>query len=78
MTIHNVTREKFDAAKAELATKAAVTSSADGLMGSISGHGVVAEYTYNSAVNVLFVNVTHKPFFLSQASIEAQIQKEFV
>lgn len=42
--------------------------------GTITGHGVTANYHYDSAKQTLTVDVIHHPFFIPVSAIESQLR----
>lgn len=74
MTFENVTTAKLQAVKENLsANGASVSVSPDGNSGSISRHGIVADYSFDSAAAVLTVDIKKKPFFVPESMIQSQI-----
>jgi hypothetical protein len=43
--------------------------------GAITGHGVTANYHYDSANQTLSVDVIHHPFFIPVSAIESQLRE---
>jgi len=48
-----------------------------GFSGSISHSGVTVAYSYDSVAGALVLNVTKKPFFVTEAYVEQQITAWF-
>jgi hypothetical protein len=71
MTITPVTPDKFASLKTQLASNAEVTGDA---AGTISGHGVIANYTYDAPSQTLTVDVIHHPFYIPVSAIESQLR----
>ena len=42
--------------------------------GTITGHGVTANYIYNGAGQTLSVDIVHHPFFVPVSAIESQLR----
>lgn len=71
MQITGVTEAAFDKLRTQLGTQAEVTGTTQG---TISGHGVTANYQYDSADQTLSVDVIHHPFYISESMIESQLR----
>ena len=72
MTITPVTPAKFAALKTQLACNQAVITG--DTSGSITGHGVTANYAYDPASQTLTVDVIHHPFYIPVQAIESQLR----
>jgi hypothetical protein len=72
MQITDVTQAAFDKLHAQLSTQAEVTGTTDG---TITGHGVTANYQYDSTGQTLSVEVIHHPFYISESMIESQLRQ---
>lgn len=74
MTIENVTPEKFASLKAQLTTthQAEVTGDTEG---TITGHGVTANFTYFADTQKLSVDVIHHPFYIPVSAIENELSQ---
>lgn len=75
MLLQNVTPDKF----ADLRGKLISTHQAEvtgGLMGTITGHGVTANYRYDPDTRTLSVDVIHHPFFIPVSAIEHQLREK--
>ena len=73
MQITPVSQATFDALRAQLLSnnQAQVTGTTDG---AITGHGVTANYQYDSVNQMLSVDVIHHPFFIPVSAIESQLR----
>lgn len=73
MQIAGVSTDAFKALREQLLSthQAEVTGTTDGV---ISGHGVTANYCYDSASRTLSVDVVHHPFFVPLSAIESQLR----
>lgn len=74
MTIENVTPEVFG----KLKVKLVITHEAEvigGTIGTIIGHGVTANYSYDAASQILTVDVIHHPFYIPVSAIENQLRE---
>ena len=73
MQIEGVSQAAFDALRAQLLSnhQAGVTGTTEG---TISGHGVTANYRYDSIGQTLSVDVIHHPFYIPVSSIESQLR----
>jgi hypothetical protein len=74
MDITGVSEAAFSALRAQLLTnhQAEVTGTTEG---TITGHGVTANYQYDGANQTLSVDVTHHPFFVPVSTIESQLRE---
>ena len=74
MRITGITEAKFRALREQLVSshQAEVAGTDDG---TITGHGVTAEYHFDSANQTLSVNVKHHPFFIPVSAIESQLRE---
>ena len=74
MQISGVSQTAVDALRAKLASdhQTLVTGTANG---TISGHGVLANYDYDSVHQTLSVEVLHHPFFVSASTIETRLRE---
>jgi hypothetical protein len=75
MQIQGVSEAAFNALRAKLLTnhQAEVTGTTDG---TITGHGVTANYHYDGAAQMLSVDVIHHPFYIPVSSIESQLRDQ--
>ena len=73
MQITGVTEATFNALRGQLLAnhQAEVTGTTEG---AIKGHGVTANYHYDSASQTLSVDVIHHPFFIPVSAIESQLR----
>ena len=73
MQITEVSPATFDALRVKLlsAHQANVSGTTEGV---ITGHGVTANYRYDSAGQVLSVDIIHHPFFIPVSAIESQLR----
>ena len=73
MQITGVSETTFQALRAQLLAnhQAQVTGTTDG---SITGHGVTANYHYDASGQMLSVDVIHHPFFIPVSAIESQLR----
>jgi hypothetical protein len=73
MQISQVSQATFDALRGQLlsALQAEITGTTEG---AITGHGVTANYHYDSVNQTLTVDVTHHPFFIPVSAIESQLR----
>lgn len=71
MQITGVTQDQFNKLRAQLSSQAQFTGTTDG---TISGHGVTANYQYDGAVGTLSVEIIHHPFYISESMIESQLR----
>lgn len=74
MLIQNVSSAKFAALKAKLQSTHQAQVTGD-IQGTIVGHGVTANYCYDSSVQTLEVDVIHHPFFIPVSAIENQLRE---
>jgi hypothetical protein len=74
MQITGVSPAAFDALRGQLLAnhQAEVTGITDG---TIAGHGVTANYHYDSTQQTLSVDVIHHPFFIPVSAIESQLRE---
>ncbi len=74
MQIAGVSEATFSALREKLLSnhQADVTGTTDG---TITGHGVTADYHYDSANQTLSVDVKHHPFFMPVSAIESQLRE---
>ena len=74
MEITGVSPAVFSALRGQLLAnhQAEVTGTTEG---TISGHGVTANYCYDGANQTLSVDVVHHPFFISVSAIESQLRE---
>ena len=74
MQIVGVSEAKFNALRAQLLNnQAEVTGTTEG---TITGHGVTANYRFDGAGQTLSVDVIHHPFYIPVSSIESQLRDE--
>jgi len=73
MQISRVSEAAFNALRTQLLSnhQAEVTGTAEG---TITGHGVTADYRYDSAGQTLSVDVIHHPFYIPVSAIESQLR----
>ncbi len=71
MQITGVTETKFNSLRTQLSGQAEVTGTTDG---TIAGHGVTANYQYDSASQTLSVDVIQHPFYIPESMIESQLR----
>jgi hypothetical protein len=73
MQIAGVSEAAFNALRAQLLSnhQAEVTGTTEG---TIVGHGVTANYHYDSAGQTLSVDVIHHPFYIPVSAIESQLR----
>jgi hypothetical protein len=43
--------------------------------GTISGHGVTADYRYDAASQMLSVDIVHRPFYVPVSAIESELRQ---
>lgn len=74
MQIRGVSEATLAALREKLLSnhQAAVTGTTEGV---ITGHGVTANYHYDSANQTLSVDVIHHPFFIPVSAIESQLRE---
>lgn len=74
MQITGVSEAAFSALREQLLStnQAAVTGTTGG---TITGHGVTANYQYDGANQTLSVDVVHHPFFIPVSAIESQLRE---
>jgi hypothetical protein len=75
MQINGVSETAFDALRARLLSthQAEVTGTTQG---TITGHGVTANYHYDNAGQTLSVDVIHHPFYIPVSTIESQLRDQ--
>jgi hypothetical protein len=73
MVITGVSQPAFNSLRKQLseANQAVITGMTDG---TITGHGVTANYRYDSSTETLTVDVIHHPFFVPVSAIESQLR----
>jgi hypothetical protein len=73
MQITEVSEATFSALRGQLLSnhQAEVTGTTEG---TITGHGVTANYHYDGANQTLSVDVVHHPFFIPVSAIESQLR----
>ena len=73
MQIAGVSEAAFNALRAQFLAnpQAEVTGTTDG---TITGHGVTANYHYDGAGQTLTVDVIHHPFYITESEIESQLR----
>lgn len=71
MQITGVTQDQFNKLRAQISRQAQVTGTTDG---TITGHGVTANYHYDGADQMLSVEISHHPFYISESMIESQLR----
>jgi hypothetical protein len=73
MQIQGVSEAAFNALRAQLLSnhQAEVTGTTDG---TITGHGVTANYHFDGAGQTLSVDIIHHPFYISESAIESQLR----
>ena len=74
MQIANVSEAAFTALREKLVSthQAEVTGTTEG---TIIGHGVTANYHYDSTGPTLTVDVIHHPFYIPVSAIESQLRE---
>jgi hypothetical protein len=74
MQITGVSAAAFDTLRGQLLAnhQAEVTGATEG---TITGHGVTANYHYDSTHQTLSVDVIHHPFFIPVSAIESQLRE---
>jgi hypothetical protein len=75
MQIAGVSEAVFCALRAQLVAthQAGITGTT---AGTITGHGVTANYSFDSAAGTLSVDVIHHPFYIPESAIEAQLRDQ--
>jgi len=73
MQITGISEATLNALRRQLLTdhRTEVTGTTEG---TITGHGVTANYHYDSTQQTLSVNVIHHPFFIPVSAIESQLR----
>jgi len=73
MQITGISEATLDALRRQLLAdhRTEVTGTTEG---TIKGHGVTANYHYDSTQQTLSVNVIHRPFFIPLSAIESQLR----
>jgi hypothetical protein len=72
VTFQNITRERFQAVRARIRAQADVSVMGD--MGTASGNGFTATWTYNEADQTLSIQCTEKPWFISEGLVADKIR----
>ncbi len=72
MQIADVSEAAFNALRAQLLSSQAEVTGTTG--GTITGHGVTADYQYDSASRTLSVEVIHRPFYIAESAIESHLR----
>jgi hypothetical protein len=76
MTIENVTQTAFDAVREQLLDTHQVEMTGTN-EGTISAHGVTANYCFDPTLKTVVVEVKHHPFFIPVSAIEHNLREAF-
>jgi len=73
MIINDVSQAAFDGLRKQLTitNKATVTGTTSG---TITGHGVTANYSYDAGQQTLAINVIHHPLFVTAGEVETKLR----
>ena len=74
MQIAGVSEAQFNALRAQLLSN--LTEVTGTTNGTITGHGVTANYHYDTVGQTLSVDIIHHPFYIPVASIESQLRNQ--
>jgi hypothetical protein len=74
--IDNVSPEQFSLLENKLATSHQAAVAFNGpATGTITGHGVTANFSYDQPAQSLTVNITNHPWYVSEGAVEGNLRK---